>query len=201
MANQKTPEERSEIISKLHSKARKGYKTKTTRKRSVSGEELEIIKDQLVALKVIGGYSNTQCAMIVGLSKGQVREIIADPNMRSRIEAVKKNLPKAALNLGQAYLVEAVQAVVHILRTETDNALVLKAAAEIFDRFGIPKVSRSEAKIDTPNDGDESEIPNTLMSKLRAAPPEVQEQVAALQESFTEGVERILSGGTDGPTD
>lgn len=195
----KTPDERSEIITKAQSKARKGYKRNTKRKVDIDKLDLDVIKDQLVALKVIGGYSDLQCSMIVGISKGQVREIVRDPNFKKRVDATKRNLPAAAINLGQAYLVEAVQAVVHVLRTESDNALVLRAAGEMFDRFGIGKVSRTEMKIDQPpaeNTG--QDIPDDLMAQLRAASPEMQEKVAALHESFTEGIERILSEGSDG---
>jgi hypothetical protein len=191
----KTPEERSEILEKANSKARRGYNKNTKRKAKLEDLDIAIVKDQLVALKVIGGYSNTQCAMIIGISKGQCKEIVADPNFKSHIEAVKKNLPQAALNLGRAYLVEAVQAVVHVMRTEHDNALVLKAAAEIFDRFGIPKVSRSESKIDTTQP--EAEIPNDVMTQLKQARPEVQAQIADLHEGFLEGVTQILEGGKE----
>lgn len=199
--SKKTPEDRAEIIDKANAKARKGYRINTKQRRKDVGEdEIGVIKDMLVSLRLVG-YSVTQCAAIVGLSRGQVREITDDPNFKKRLTALQTKLPEAAVNLGRAYLVEAVQSVLHVMRTETDNALVLKAAAEIFDRFGIPKVSRTEGKIETPDNPDNGAI-ETWMDKLRSAPPEIQEKVAALQESFTEGVERILSEGTpDGPTD
>jgi hypothetical protein len=200
--NMKSPEERSEVVAKAQQKAKKGYRLNTKKPRKgVSDDEIVIIKDMLVSLKLVGGYSNSQCAAIVGLSRGQVKEIVNDPNFKSRLNSLREKLPEAAINLGRAYLVEAVQAVVHVLRTETDNGLVLKAAAELFDRFGIAKVSRSEIKTD-PQPTPESEINESLMDKLRTAPPELQEQVAALHESFTEGVERILSEGkSDAPTE
>lgn len=194
----KTPEERAALIEKAEKRARKTYRISKRDRKDIGEDEIVVIKDMLVSLRLVG-YTPSQCAAIVGMSKGQVREIVNDPNFKKRLESLRSKLPEAAVNLGRAYLVEAVQAVVHILRTEKDNALVLKAAAEIFDRFGIPKVSRSEAKIDPPDTG--NEIPNSLMAKLRAASPEVQEQIALLQESFVEGVERILSGGNDGSTD
>jgi hypothetical protein len=194
--NTKTPEERSEIVAKAHRKAKKNYRLNTKRDRKdISDDEITIIKDMLVSLRLVG-YTPSQCAAIVGMSKGQVKEIVNDHNFKSRLASLQTKLPEAAVNLGRAYLVEGVMAVVHVMRTETDNALVLRAAAELFDRFGIPKVSKTEAKIDTPtSQGDE--INDQLMNKLRGAPPEIQEKVAALQESFTEGVERILSEGDE----
>jgi hypothetical protein len=201
MPNPKTPEERSEIIAKRTKKAKKGYYRNNKKKVDLDKVDLDIVKTQLVALKMIGGYSDLQCSMIVGISKGQVREIVRDPNFKKHVDAVKKSLPQAAINLGQAYLVEAVLAVVHVMRTETDNALVLRAAAEMFDRFGIAKVSKSEMKIDTPADGSDGELTPDLMTKLRSASPEVQKAVADLTESFTEGVEAILSGGNENGPD
>lgn len=199
MASRKTPEGRSEIIEKANQKARRGYKRNLTRRTKITDAEKVVITDMLISLKLVG-YTNGQCGAIVGLSRGQVKEITSDANFQKRLQSLQEKLPEAAITLGRAYLIEAVQAVLHVLRTEEDNALVLRAAAEIFDRFGIPKVSKTEAKFEQQTEP-EGEISTSIMSKLRSAPPEVQEQVAALQESFTEGVERILSGGIDGDSD
>lgn len=193
----KTPEDRSEIIEKANAKAKKGYKRNLKKRTNVSPEELVVIKDMLVSLKLVG-YTNTQCAAIVGLSKGQTKEVVNDPNFKSRLASLQKKLPEAAINLGRAYLVEGVQAVVHVMRTEKDNGLVLKAAAELFDRFGIPKNTRAEIKTDPAAGQTEGEIPKDVMERIRLAPPELQEQIAGLNESFREGVERILDGGNRG---
>lgn len=194
MASRKTPADRSEILEKANSKARKGYKGNTKKRTSVTEEELVVIKDMLVSLKLVA-YTNSQCAAIVGLSKGQVKEIVGDHNFQQRLVSLKTKLPEAAINLGRAYLVEAVQAVAHVMRTEKDNALVLKAAGEIFDRFGLPKNTRAEI-VKPPAEGDNpTDLPPTVMDKLRAASPEKQEAIAGLHESFVEGIERILRGG------
>lgn len=199
MPNKKTPEARSEIIEKAQRNARKGYKTNIKKRASVSDEELVVIKDCIVSLKLVG-YTNTQISTIVGLSKGQTKEIVNDPYFKRRLEAISKKLPEAAFLLGQAFLVESVMAVMHVMRTENDNTLVLKAAAEMFDRFGIPKLSRSEIKTSS-NPTPDTEIPQTVLDKVRTAPPEVAEKVALLHESFLEGVERTLNGEFSGNTD
>lgn len=196
--NNKTPQDRSEVIEKANAKARKGYKVNTKKRVNVTPNEKVVITDMLVSLKVVG-YTNSQCSATVGISKGQVKEIVSTPAFQKRLLAIQERLPEAAITLGRAYLIEAVQAVLHVLRTEEDNSLVLKAAAEMFDRFGIPKVSRSETKVDPAPTN--PEIGNDTMAKLRSAPPEMQEQVAALHESFMEGVERILTGGNNGDAD
>jgi hypothetical protein len=196
----RSPEERSQVLEKANAKARKGYKRNPKKRNKVTDNEKVVITDMLVSLKLVG-YNATQCSAIVGLSRGQVKEITNAPEFQARLLKLQEKLPEAAVTLGRAYLIEAVQAVAHVLRTTEDEALVLKAAAEMFDRFGIPKVSRSEVQADPikPDSGDE--IPHTVLEKLRTSSPEVQEQVAALQESFLEGVERILGGGEDGRTD
>lgn len=199
MAKRATPDERAAAVDKALKKAKKTYRLKTkVDRKDVSPDEIIVITDMLISLRVVG-YSPSLCAKIVGLSKGQVREICNDPNFKSRLASIKTKLPEAAINLGRAYLVEAVQSVVHVMRTETDNALVLKAAAELFDRFGIPKLSRSEIKTESDEtSGDGGEIlPLTFIEKLRGAPPEIQEKVAELSEMFSEGVEKILSEGIE----
>jgi hypothetical protein len=202
MPSKKTPEARSEIIEKAQKNARKGYKTNTKKRTNVSDEELVVIKDCIVSLKLVG-YTNTQIATIVGLSKGQTKEIVNDPNFKRRLAAISKKLPEAAFLLGQAFLVESVMAVMHVMRTENDNTLVLKAAAEMFDRFGIPKLTRSEIKSipDPSDDVPDTGIPATALDKIRTASPEVAEKVASLHESFLEGVERIVNGEDLGTSD
>lgn len=201
MAKVKTPEERSEILDRANAKAKRGYKGDLKKRTKVSPAELEVMTDMLISLKLVG-FSNSQCGAIVGLSRGQVKEITTDEKFQKRLMTLKTKLPEAAINLGRAYLVEAVQWVVHVGRTEKDNALVLKAAETLFDRFGIPKTSRNESKVE--NSGEPAvgtEIPKGVMDKLRTASPEVQAAIADLNDSFLEGVERILNGGSDGSTE
>jgi hypothetical protein len=202
MPPKKSPEERSEVLERAQARAKRGYRLKTkTDRKGVTENEIVVIKDMLVSLKLVG-YSNEQCAATVGLSRRQVKEIVGHPNFQRRLETLRTKLPEAAINLGRAYLVESVQAVAHVLRTEKDSALVLKAAAEMFDRFGIPKVSRTEAKTDPTPPENNDELSEDVMDKLRRAKPETQEKIAALQESFSEGVERLLNEGSeDGPAE
>lgn len=186
-----TPEERAEAVEKAQTRARKGYRKniKVDRK-DLSDAEMQVIIDMLISLRVVG-YSPTQCAHVVGLSKGQVRAICSEDDFKSRLESIKKKLPDAAITLGQAYLIEGVQAIVHVMRTERDNALVLKAVEALFDRFGLPKNSRSEV-VNPEKPSAEEELSKSLFDTLRDAPPEIQEKVAALHESYLAGVTSIL---------
>lgn len=193
--NVKSPEERASAVAVAERKAKKGYKHNLKKPRTVTEEELEVFTDMAVSLRLVG-YSNTQIAAVVGLSRGQVAAITKDEAFQKRIKLLRSKIPEAALNLGKAYLVEAVQAVVHVMRTETDSAMILKAAAELFDRFGIPKTSRTESKQESADEPDT--VSMSIMNKLRDASPEVQEKVAQLQESFAEGVSRILMEDSNG---
>lgn len=200
MAKAKTPEERSEILRQTEKKARRRYR-KTSKRKQMNAEEIQFAKDIIVPLKVVGGYSNLQIGMIVGISKGQVAQLLKDENLQRRISKLKSDLPQAALDLMQVYLIEAVQAVVHVLRTSENNAEILQAAAMMFDRAGLPKLSRSEqsSEFKDPPSIDN----NDLFQQLREASPEIQEKAAQLRDFFEDGLRTLMSDGkaeADGPT-
>jgi hypothetical protein len=186
-----TPADRAAALEVQTARVKKRYKlnVKTKRRFEIQGEE-ELVKDMIVVLK-LANYTHGQIGSIVGVSRGQVREYLQDENLQKKLLHLREALPQAALELGQAYLIEAVQAVVHVLRTEPDNALVLKAAAEMFDRFGLPKLSRTEAKVDeTSNFGSTDE---SLISQFRGVSPEFQEKAAQLHDMFEEGLRNLLA--------
>ncbi len=194
--NNKTPEERAASIREQTSRVRKRYKVNvnTRRKFTFEGED-ELVKDMVVVLK-LSNYTHTQIASIVGVSRGQVSQILSDGNVQKKLVSLQAKLPQAALELGRAYLIEAVQTVVHVMRTETDNGLVLNAARELFDRFGIPKVSRTEQKVETEDD---HPVTPSLMEKLREASPDVQARAAELEEMWQEGLAMLLADGGKEP--
>lgn len=179
-------------------------KSKLNRKRrfEFDGEE-EVVIDMVIVLK-LANYTNSQIAMIVGVSRGQVKKYLDDGNVQKRYLALKERLPEAAFELGKAYLIEAVQAIATVMRTTTDDTVVLKAASELMDRFGIPKVSRNEAK-KPEDDNDGNPLNDSLMERLRSASPELQERAAELHSMFEEGMERLLTEGVTeeqrGPSD
>lgn len=191
--NPKTPESRAASLKEQSDRVRRRYKTNIKRKRNFNfdGED-ELVKNMIVILK-IAGYQNGQISMIVGVSRGQVKEILQDGNVQKQLVALANRLPQAALDLGRAYLIEAVQSVAHVMRTSTDETVVLKAAGELFDRFGIPKVSRQEQKGDEAGTAGDHPVTPSLMEKLRQAAPEVQAKAADLEEMFKEGLESLLN--------
>lgn len=190
-ATPKTPEDRAASIEAQTALVKKRYKTNTKIKRkfSIAGEE-ELVKDMIVVLK-LANYTHGQIASIVGVSRGQVGVFLQDENVQKKMLALREALPQAALELGKAYLIEAVQAVVHVLRTEDDNALVLKAAGELFDRFGLPKLTRQESQVqETTSFGETDE---SLISQFRTLDPALQEKAAQLHDAFEEGLKNILA--------
>lgn len=196
----KTPESRAASLQEQTAKVRKRYKVNLNKRRKFTFEgEDELVKDIVVMLK-LANYTHTQIASIAGVSRGQVKEILSDGNVQKKLVSLQAKLPQAALELGRAYLIEAVQAVVHVMRTTRDDKLVLTAAGEIFDRFGIPKVSRQEQKV-SEGETEEHPISASLMEKVRAASPEVQAKAADLQEMLEEGLKQLLetpNGVSDG---
>ena len=196
-ANARTPKERAANLKAKTDKVRRRYKVTVTKRRKFTYEgEEQLVKNMIVVLK-LANYTNQQIAMIVGVSTKQVAVFLADGNVQKQYMRLKEQLPQAALELGQAYLIEAVQSVVHVLRTSDEEAIILKAAGEIFDRFGIPKASRIEqqhkiGEDDNPISGDPA-----LIDKIRAAAPETQEAVSQLQEAFEQGVAQLLEKEID----
>lgn len=201
--NPKTPESRAASMKASNDRVRRRYKVNIAKRRKFTFEgEDELVKNMTVVLK-LSGYQNTQIAQIVGVSRGQVKEILQDGNVQKQLVALANRLPQAALDLGRGYLIEAVQSVAHVMRTSEDEAMVLKAAGELFDRFGIPKVSRQEAKTAEPEE-DGHPVTPTMMEKLRSASPEVQAKAADLEEMFREGLDTLLTSTekvSDGDSD
>jgi len=185
-----SPEKRSELVEKANRQARRTYK-KTTKRRKLTPDELATIKDIVVPLKVVG-YSNLQIGLVTGIAKGQISEITKDEKIQERISKLRTGLPKAAQDLMRVYMIEAVMAIVHVMRTSDNNTEILKAASEILDRTEMPKTSRSEQT--NKFDGDpQPENEKELFDQLRSADPEIQERAAQLRDAFEEGLKSLLT--------
>jgi hypothetical protein len=189
----------------MNSAAMKKYKVDVrTRSPVTLPKEQQIIEDTVVVLKV-AHYSNTQISKIVGISRGQVAEILKAPRIQQRVQRITEKLPQAALNQLQNYMIEAVQWIVHVGRMNLheggDHNLVLKAADTILDRGGTPKTSRTEKK-------DESENPlnaigrgghEDVFERIRTLPPEMQERAAQLYDALEDGLKSIIAEGAEEP--
>lgn len=178
-------EERTKEIERIRRKYRKGLKID---KKLVPGERKQI-EDMVIVLK-LAGYERTQIARIIGISLGQVREMIAAPGFTERLVKIRSTLTQSALDLLQGYTIEAIQTIVDIMRMADDDKVVLAACSEILDRAGIVKASRqerlqvNESRLTVTDDG--------ILEKLRDASPEVQEQAAQVIEQL----ESLLEQGS-----
>ena len=171
-------------IDKERTQIRRRYKKNITTKRKILPGQNEFVTDMVIMLKLVN-YSNVQVAKIVGVSRGQVAEILADEKVAERFAKLQKNLSGAAFDLLQTYLIEAVQTLVDVMRTADDNMVVLKAASEILDRAGIPKASRTESKVDkTTTQETKLTADEEMMSAFRELSPELQEEAAQMVEGL-----------------
>jgi len=178
-----TPDRRAADARREQDRIRRKYKINITRNANLLPSEIPHVKNMVVILKV-AGYSQTQMSKVIGISRAQVREILSLPEISEEIAALRSALPRAALELIQGYMIEAVQAVVDVLRTSEDDKIVLQAAGDILDRGGMPKSSRQERH--TTNEDRTTFTDEGIVERLREAKPEVQEEAAQLIEKLEE---------------
>jgi hypothetical protein len=176
-----TPDTRAADAKENVRRVRRQYKVDLTKRRKLLPAEIPHVEDMVIVLK-LAGYTRTQMAKVIGISKGQVKEILEKPEVNEKMAELRAALPQAALDLIQGYMIEAVQAIVDVMRKTQDDKLILQAAGDILDRAGLAKASRQERhnieeqKITVTDDG--------LLDKLRTASPEVQEQAAQMIEKM-----------------
>jgi hypothetical protein len=177
-----TPAEKRAMAQKNEAaKIRRKYKKDVHKHVKLLPVEQQYVGHMVVVLKV-AGYSRTQIAKIAGVSKGQVKTYLEDPQITEMIEVLRANLPAAAIDLMQGYLLEGVLVLVEVMRSESDAAVRIKAVQELFDRGGLPKSSRQER-----HDLVEERttfFDDGIVDRLREAPVEVQEQAAQMIEEF-----------------
>jgi hypothetical protein len=175
------PNQRAANRKKSINSVRRRYKVDVHKQTRLLAGEIPHVKQMLVVLQ-LAGYNHTQKARIVGISRDQVREYLADPAVEEMLVILRERIPDAALELLQGYMIEAVQAIVDVMRRSGDDKTVIQAAADLLDRGGLPKLSKSEKhqtleeKTTITDDG--------IVAALREASPEVQEQAAQLIEQL-----------------
>ena len=194
MSARRTPEERAELQQKSVKRIRRRYKVALNKKKVYSPGEREHLIDMVIVLK-LGGYSNNQIGSSVGISRGQVKEILDEAKTAERLLDLRNNLPSAALDLLHGYSIEAVQAIADVMRSTEDDALILKAAAEILDRVGIAKVSKAEREIHNTNENKFTVgAEEGLLESLRELPPDRQEEAAQMIEQLENFVADSIQG-------
>lgn len=185
-----TPERRVADSKREVARVRRKYKVNTTKRKKLLPSEIPHVEHMVVILKC-AGYSQRQMASVIGISKGQVAEILHKPEISEEVAVLRASLPRAAMELMQGYMIEAVQAIVDVLRASNDDKMILQAAGEILDRGGIPKASRQERH--QVNEDRTTFTDEGLLERLREAPVEVQEKAAQMIDEF----EKLLSDHAD----
>lgn len=183
IAKKSTPAARADRakleVNRVRRKYKKGLRT---RKRLMKFEEKHVVT--MVVILQLGGYSRTQMAQIIGISRGQVAEFLNSPDAKEMLVVLRQQLPQAALELLHGYMIEAVQAIVDVMRSSGDDRYILQAAGEVLDRAGLPKSSRQERH--NINDERMTVTDDGMVDRLREASPEVQEEAAQIIERLEE---------------
>lgn len=175
-----TRKSKDDPLKKEMKRIRRRYKIPAKNKKFSPGER-DAIEFQVVVLK-LAGYSQRQLAAAVGISRAQVSEIVNAPHNQELIVETRLNLAEKVQEFLQLMMPEAAMTIVDVMRTEDDGNLRLKAAADIFDRGGIPKVSRSERKEE--HEESVSLKGDDFLDAIRQLPPEMQEQAAQMIENL-----------------
>lgn len=179
--NRRASEAKQDVI-----RVKRRYKKNVDKQKRLLPAEIPHVKN-MVAVLHLAHYPNVQIARIIGIGRGQVAEFLAEPDVEKMIVKLREGIPAAALDLMEGYMIEAVQAMVDVMRSAEDDGIVLKAAAEILDRGGMPKTSKqvreqtNEDKTTFTDDG--------FVEALKRASPEVQEEAARIME----GLEDLLA--------
>lgn len=188
------PLKRAAVVKKEIRTIRRRYRIPPKTKKFSPGEE-EAVKFQIVVLK-LAGYSQTQIAAALGVTRAQVGNFLDEPPQQELLVDLRRRIAGAALELLEIFTIESLMTIVDVMRTSEFDDLRLKAAAEILDRAGIPKTSRQERKV-------EQEEKHTLTDEgivdaLRALPPEKQEEAARMLEQVEEFVNSQAVGKENG---
>jgi len=166
---------------------RRKYKVDVNKSRRLLPAEVPYVEDMVVVLK-IAGYSRSQMAKVIGISKGQIKLMLDNPDVSEKIVSLRARLPNAAIDLIQGLMIEAVMTIADVMRTENDSKVRLTAAFDLLDRGGASKVSRQERH--NLNEERTTFTDDGIVEALRQASPEVQEQAAQL----IEALEKLLGG-------
>lgn len=154
---------------------------KFEREDQMDTETIQWKKDYAVILKA-SDLSYRKISDVVGVTTSMVKRWFEDDKLKARVEDVRTDMTKGAVDLMKASSVEAV----HIIMASARGALAqqswkdaLAASTEVLDRTGVTKVNKSEALV-TKTERHEHELSEDFFSKLEALPLETQKRIAEL---------------------
>lgn len=173
-------DEIDDLRSEIKAKYKRGPRTTAKTSERSDLEQAEYVEKcvQAAFLKA-SGFSYTDIGTYLGLSRGLVRAMFAEPGMTERVAKIMAMQVEGAAELLRTYAIGFVQRLVDIIDTTEDEALAMKGILEGLDRVGLTKVNKSES-VSAVTRKEEVEITDTtgLLTKMQGAPPEVQAQVA-----------------------
>jgi len=187
-----TEDEERQQLDNLKARKRHGMRAEKRPSGGIRVNYKESTKHRIAMILRISGYEYSQIALIVNATTESVKHWFTAKQyveFQEEYNILKASVTKAAAKLLEAYTIEAIQAIAHVMRTTYSDELVLKAAAEILDRAGMPKTSRQEKKSDHEHHHEITAGGESLLEKLRDAPPEIQEQAA----KGIEEIEKLLA--------
>jgi hypothetical protein len=176
-----TPNTRAGDKKKEIDKIRRRYSKNTRKHVKLLPAEVPHV-EQMVAILKLANYSQVQIARIIGISREQVKGMLDSPKLQKEIALLREKIPAAAIELLQDLMIEAVITYADVMRTSDDDAIRIRAAGEILDRGGMPKLSKQERveehRTTVTDDG--------LVDRLRETSPEIQEEAAQIIERLEE---------------
>lgn len=174
----------SGTLEQQRAKIKKDYKRgKRTEKRienvaSLTEIELATKKEAACFLKA-ADYSFTYIAEALNLTRGIVGKWFEEPAMRQRVDDIQSDFLDGAVKLLRTYAIELIEMLVEIARTTSDDKIAIQAITECLDRMGISKVNKSESVASVTKKSEVDITDKTgLLSAMKEAPPEVQQQMA-----------------------
>lgn len=185
-----TPEEENLLASRAEKRVRRRNTTMVKGERLP--QELIFLKEMAIILK-IAGYTPFQIAKTLGVKKSQVKSWFKESDVTEKMHRIMQSIPQAALSMMEAYTIEALHAVVDVMRTSEDDKFVLEAAREILNRGGLPAMSRSEGHVTR-----EDKVTFTdegVIEALRNCSPEVQEKAAEIVEQAEKALQELVAAG------
>lgn len=188
---QTTPNRRAAEGKKRINSIRRKYKVNLNKPTKLLPVEIPHVQN-LVAILKLANYSRNQISSVIGISRDQTSEFLADPHVLDQITFLRARIPQAAIEILEGYMIEALLVYVDVIRSSEDDKLRIMAASEILDRGGVPKVSRQERN--TINEERTTFMDDGIVERLRQASPEVQEEAAQLIETL----EKMLTSHFDG---
>jgi len=190
------PEDRLAEIEKQRDRVRRNHKVNTKKKRQSFQPGQEAQLKQIALILKLAGYTNKQIGASIGVTRGVVGEWLKEPRMQKDFTMLLEAIPAAAKELLQTYSIEAVHTIAEVMRTSTDDKMVIEAAKDILDRSGLPKASRSEVQKDeTHTSKTEFGVNQDHMDALRSLSPEQQEEAAQAIEKLEEFLTGLTEGG------